>query len=1140
MKKLFLLLVAVLSVALCSSAQTRIVTGTVLEEGTDEPVIGASVYAGKSSQGVATDVDGNFRISVPAGVNTLRVHFVGYKETTQTIPASNKITVYLKSDATVLDEAIVVAYGTAKRSEYTGSAAVVKGEALENTLTSNVTNALTGKMAGVQTLNSNGQPGTSSTVLIRGVGSINAGTSPLYVVDGMPFDGDIATIANSDIESLTVLKDAASAALYGARGANGVILITTRKGHEGQAKVTVDMRWGANTRALPNYDVIKDSREYIEMVYRVHKQTAQSFYEMTDAAAIHKYANDNIWKSIGYQTWTVPAGQDIVGTDGKFNPYATPGYASGNFYFLADDWTKNTLSNGLRQEYNLSISGGTGKFNYYVSGSYLDDEGIISNSHFQRFSTRANVDYQAKPWLKIGTNMAYTYTNSGYPDGQINTDGSIGSDNAFALVNVLAPVYPMFIRYGQHVLDENGNDLFGTIAMNPTYNRPIYDYGTSSTNIEGFGRTPSRNTLSSANPASDLIYNREDYLADVFDAKWYAIINPLEGLNITGTAGYTLDNSRLHYLANRLYGQSEAYKGQVQQSATRYRTINLQALASYNKTFAEKHNMDLMVGFENQAYQVEGVWAIASNIYQPDVFVVDNGIDDIRGGGNQSNLVHRGFFGRAKYTYDGRYFFMGSIRRDGSSRFAPNHRWGTFWSLSAGWDIAQEQFMKNVTWVDLLKFKFSFGQNGNDVVGNSTTYMAYTDFYRITGADGVWSDGTLAGKGNPDITWETSNNLNTGFDFSLFNRKLEGSIEYFQRQTKDMLFSIPTAPSLGYSSMPMNVGSMRNSGVEIDLNYNIINTKNITWNVNANVTFGWNKVLKLDNRILNRNVDSWNPDSKKGWLRGSRIFFEGKSMYNLFLVDYAGVNHENGDALYWSVTSDKDKAAAAPSYSYDVPNYRELGTVQEADLAPDGSKQYDENGNLITKPVTYYEYQTPDYTEAYNTNRKETGNLMPKGYGGFGTDFQAYGFEVQLAFSYQFGGKIIDSAYQGFMMPGTTGEIGQNFHRDMLGAWSQENPTSDIPRLAAESKYSASNMTSTRFLTSSNYLALNNVTVGYNLPKKWTSKMLLEGVKIYFSAENVALWSKRKGLDPRQDFTSSNNQTYSPIRSLAGGIKVTF
>lgn len=1130
MKKLFLLLVTVLSVALCSSAQTRIVTGTVLEAGNDEPIVGASVTPGESKVGVSTDIDGNFRISVPDGVHTLTISSVGMKAQTVRIPANNKVIVHLGVDANELDELIVVAYGSAKRSEYTGSAAVVSAAQLEDALTSNVTNALSGKMAGVQTLSSNGQPGTSSTVLIRGVGSINAGTSPLYVVDGMPFDGDIASISNSDIESLTVLKDAASAALYGARGANGVILVTTKKGSQGAAKITVDMRWGSNSRALPNYDVISDQREYLETVYKVHYQTAKDFYGMAPAysaantdqaawaqqysafnSAAHAYANQQLFPSLGYQTWTIPTGQDAVGTNGKFNPYATPGYAYGQMWLLADDWTKETLIHGLRQEYNISISGGTDRFNYYVSGNYLGDEGIINGSHFNRFTTRANVEYKAKSWLKIGTNVSYAYTNSGYPGDQTSDDsGSTG--NAFNLINNLAPIYPMYIR-----------TLDGKIAWNDTYNRPIYDYGSSTFSYGELGRTPSRNTLSSANPASDLQYNRQDYLADILDAKWYAILTPLAGLTVSGTAGYTVDNTRLHYLANNLYGQSSTYLGQAEQYQARYRTINLQALASYNKTFNDVHNMDLMVGFENQAYNVESVWAIGSNLYQPGVFVVDNTIDDIRGGGNIAELVHRGVFGRAKYTYDSKYFFMGSVRRDASSRFAPNHRWGTFWSLSAGWDIAKENFMKQYSAVDLLKFKFSFGQNGNDGIGSN--YLAYADQYRITGGDGVWSDGTLSYKGNPDITWETSNNLNVGFDFSFFT-KLQGSVEYFQRQTEDMLFNIPTAPSLGYSSMPMNVGSMRNNGIEIDLNYTLVNTKDIVWDINANVTFGWNKVLKLDERILNRNEHSWDENSRKGWLTGSRIFFEGESMYNLFLVDYAGVNPNDGQAMYWAATSD---ASVIEGFTADN-HAHVVGQTPKLDA----------DGNPTGDMIDVYEYQTPNYTEAYNTNRKASGNLMPKGYGGFGTSLQAYGFDLSLAFSYQFGGKIIDSGYQNFMNPGTTSSLGQNFHKDIRNAWTTPGQVTDVPRLAAESSYSSAGSTSDRWFISSNYVSLNNITLGYTLPGKWIKKLGLSSVRVYGSAENVALWSKRKGLDPRQGFTSSDNATYSPIRSIAGGIKVSF
>jgi len=1108
MKKLFLLLVAVLSVSLCASAQTRTVTGTVVDD-TEEPVIGASVTAGTSKTGVATDGDGHFAIQVPNGVKTLTVSMIGYHPVTVTIPASNKVHVVMTNNAEVLDEAIVVAYGTTTKGAYTGSASVIKAEQLEDALTSNVTNALSGRVVGVQTLSSNGQPGTSATVRIRGVGSINAKSDPLYVVDGMPFDGDIATIPNSDIESLTVLKDAASTALYGARGANGVILITTKSGKEGSAKVTVDMRWGVNTRAIPNYDVITDQRQYLETVYQALYNTAMyNLPEYGNAAAAHRYANDNIWSSLGYQTWTIPQGQDAFGVNGKFNPNATPGYVSGNYMYLADDWTDETLINGLRQEYNMSVTGGTQRLKYYVSGSYLGDEGIIKSSHYNRFSSRMNVDYQAKDWLQIGTRMSYTYTNSGYPGDQ-TLDNSTSVGNAFFMANTLGPVYPMYIR-----------DPMGNIRYHESLGTPIYDYGDGKD--YGYGRTPTRNTHSSSNPAGDLLYDKQEYLADVFDGKWYAKITPVTGLDITGTAGYHVDNTRFHYLKNPYYGSGVAYKGQAIQAQDRYRTINLQLLASYSRTFGN-HGVDVLLGFENQSYQVEEVEAAGSNLYNPDSFVVNNTIDQKNGYGYQANLVHRGFLGRLNYNFDGRYYLSASFRRDGSSRFAKNHRWGTFWSASAGWNINREAFMEAFRDnLDLLKVKFSFGQNGNDLIGQN--FIAYADQYTISGADGVWSDATLFYKGNPDITWETSNTLNVGVDFSFWKGKFEGTVEYFQRQTSDMLFNVPVSPSLGYSSKPMNVGSMRNAGVEVDLNYNPVRTKNINWSVFGNITFGWNKVLKLDQRILNTN-ENWRFDSRKGWLSGSRFFLEGESMYQSWYVEYAGVN-DKGQATYYALRDKVDDQGNKVVYAYEKDDQ--------------GNVLLNEDGTPKVKQYEQEEYTTTVYSDAYSTNRKSTGNLMPIAYGGFGTSIDAYGFNLSVQFAYQFGGKILDSGYQGLMGNGSTDNLGSAWHKDILNAWTPQNATSDVPRLEGTPAGGVANLTSTRFLISSNYLSLNNIKLGYTLPNKWTQKIKVSDVNIYFAAENVALWSKRKGLDPRQGYVSSDNSTYSPIRAITGGIKFSF
>lgn len=1054
---------AVFAFSLSMSAQTRTVSGQVLFEGDHEPLAGAAVIPQGQIRGVVTDIDGNFTIQVAPNVRYLTFSYVGMMPQNVSVPTDGKpLQVYLKDKENVLDEVMVVAYGTVKKAEYTGSASVVKGDALEDVLVSNVTKALSGRMAGVQTLSSNGQPGTSASVYIRGVGSINASTSPLYVVDGMPYDGDIASIATNDIESLTVLKDAASTALYGARGANGVILITTKKGRMGNAKVDVDMRWGSSWRAIPNYDVITDQRTYIENTYQALYNTGS--YMGVDA---HAYANSSLWQLLGYQTWTIPDGQDAVGRNGKFNPNATPGYNSGRYYFIADDWEKESLRHGLRQEYSLSITGGTDRLNYYLAGSYLDDQGIIENSHFKRLSVRSTIDYQAYDWLKIGSTMNYTYSNTAYPGDQTN-DESTSSGNTFYFVNGLGPMYPMYVRNPD-----------GTIMMNTVYNRPIFDYGDGADYGNGVmfsSRTPM------GNPTGQLLYDEESYLSDVFDGKWYASITPVEGLNVTGTLSYFIDNTRLHEILNPLYGQFAALGGEAVQYQNRDRSLQAQVIASYNHTFANVHNIDIMAGYESQDYQSEWVEALGENLYNPNSFVVNNTIDNRKGYGAQSNLAHRSFLGRVKYNYNGKYYFMGSFRRDGSSRFAPDHRWGSFWSASAGWDINKENFLKEKTWIDLIKFKISFGQNGNDGIGSH--YLAYADQYFMTGADGVFSDGTLYYKGNPDITWEKSNSFNTGFDFAFWSGKFTGTVEYYSRQTSDMLFNVPVSPSLGYTSMPMNVGSMRNYGFEIDLNYRLVDTKNIIWDIYANMTLPRNKVIKLDPSLL---------DDDGIWWRSTYQFAkEGESLYQWALVKYAGVD-EQGVAQYWA----KD----------------------------------DEQG----------EYKTSNFVTARNTNKVETGSTMPKGYGGFGTNLKAYGFDLSLQFAYQFGGRIIDYGYQNITHPGTS--AGNAWSKDMLNAWSPTNTSSNIPALYTATAADGTNYANSlcdRYLISSNYLALNNISLGYTIPTRLSRKLGITSIRVYGAAENVALWSRRQGMDPRQSFWSSNNRTYCPIRTFTGGLHVEF
>ncbi len=1076
MRKLFLILMTLLACSWSAIAQTRTVSGEVVQASDGEPVVGATVMPVGGGQGVATDVDGKFTLAVPANVKTLQVSYIGMQTRHVDINFNTPMRIELQAVTSNLDEVMVVAYGTAKKSAYTGSASVVNSESIENALVSTATDALSGKVSGVQVLSSNGQPGSSPTIRIRGVGSINASMDPLYILDGVPYDGDIANINTMDIESMTVLKDAAAAALYGARGANGVILITTKKGKAGAAKVTVDARWGSNHRAVPNYDVLTSTDQYVETVYQSLRNGYYYNGTMT-AAAAHAAANNNIFSALGYQVYTLPNGESLIGENGKINPNATLGYSDGTYYYTPDNWYKEQLRDGLRQEYNVSITGGTDRLNYFISGAYLGDEGIIEGSHFRRLATRVSADYQVKKWLKIGTNMSYTYANSGYPDDQ-TTSSSSSSANVFFLADQIAPYYPMYVRNAD-----------GTIKIDERTGKKVYDYG------DGESTPNVRNWMSISNPAGSLAYDVNDYLMDQFNGKWFLELTPVDGLSITGTAGYFLDNTRYHYLGNPYYGQSAKYGGSAYMEFSRTRSINLQALANYQKTFAGVHDVDILLGYESYDWENEWLDGSGENLYQPDSWAINNTIDSKHPYGAVNSYATRGIFGRVNYGFDSRYYFSASVRRDASSRFHPDHRWGTFWSLSGAWDIAKEHFTESADWLDQLKLKVSFGQQGNDNLGSSDAYYyAYADQYTITGADGVWSDGTLWYKGNPDITWETSNNFNVGVDFSFWQGKLSGTVEYFNRQTSDMLYNKPVSPSNGYSSIPMNVGSMRNNGLEIELNYRPIATDKVTWDINANITTVNNKVLKL------------HPDLNGQLISGSRIYREGESMYQLYLVQYAGVDPSTGLALYWDA---------------------------DPELDSDGNALKDDQGNYILGE----QYLSTDASHAYSYNRKSTGNLMPKAYGGFGTNLSFYGFDFSVAFAYQFGGKIWDYTYQDLMHTGTS-SIGQNWHKDILNAWTPENPNTNVPRLDTEDSYA--NYSSTRWLTSSNYLSLQNITLGYTFPQNLTKKLHINTVRIYGSAENLFLWSARKGLDPRQSYVNSEGATYKGIRCISGGLRIEF
>src|SRR5690554_1971771 len=729
----------------------------------------------------------------------------------QEIAGRSVINVTLGSDAIAMDEVVVVAYGTATRQAFTGSAATVDAREISKRQVSNITNAIAGQVAGVQASSSSGQPGSSANIRIRGIGSMSASNAPLYIVDGMPFEGNISAINSNDIESVSVLKDAAASAIYGARGANGVIIVTTKQGKRGsEAVVTLDSRWGSNKRGVPNYDVMTDPGMYYETFYRSLYNSR--LYSGESAAAAHTYAQtvflDADEGGLGYQVYTVPAGEYLVGTNFKLNPNAKLGYSDDDFYYTPDDWYDELFDKGnLRQEHNVSVTGSSEKMTYYMSAGYLDDSGIIDGSGFTRYTARANTDYQAKDWLKVGASIGYTNYNLKAPPGQSDW-GSSG--NLFYTSNLMAPIYPMYVRNADGSIRQDSRGI------------TVYDFGTS-TNF-------SRPFMGLSNPGITMKLNKHNSLNDVLNTRWYADFTLYEGLKFSTNFGVNTRNTRASRLYNPFYGSAASDQGQVSVSHDRQIGINQQYLLNY-KFDVGANNFDILAGYESYDMTRQYLYVYNRNLYNPNVGKIGNSInEDPTVDSYTDKYQTHGFLGRVQYDYDNRIFLSTSFRRDASSRFAPENQWGNFGSIGGAWLISKEDFFQDLeaNWIDLLKLKASYGMQGNDnlIYQGATNYYPYLDQYKVFNADGDFAT-SLHYKGNRDITWETSHSFNIGTEFSLFRERLVGSIEYFTRRTSDLFYYQPVTESLGYSSLPMNVGEIMNKGVEVDLAVNIINTSDI-------------------------------------------------------------------------------------------------------------------------------------------------------------------------------------------------------------------------------------------------------------------------------------------------------------------------
>ena len=1044
-------------------AQTQ-VSGTVTSSEDGSPVIGASIKVVGTNTGTVTNIDGNFSLNVSANAK-LEVSYIGM--VTKTVKAAKNMKIVLDTDNQSLDEVMVVAYGTAKKSAFTGSAAVVGSEELSKKVTTNVADALVGSVSGLQMRGSSGQPGASQgSINIRGIASMYAATDPLVIVDGAPYSASLSNIPTDDIESVTVLKDAASAALYGARGAAGVIIVTTKKGANKEGKINVDMKWGVNSRAVPEYDVITDPGQYYEAVY---SEFYNKYYygDGMSANAANVKANTTMLNKLAYNVYSYPTGEQLIGLDGKLNPNATLGRmvtaANGQSYYLTpDDWSDAVFQNSLRQEYNVNASGGTERSSYYASLGYLNDEGIIKNSSFERITARLKADYQIKKWLKLGANIAFVNSTQ-------DANANLGTSLSFT--SSMAPIFPLYLRQK----DENGNVYI------PTDERglPLYDLGSSTLGVN-------RPFLNNTNPVASNNYDKSQTKGHQLNGTFTADFQITDFLkaNLTSTIIWGQSNSTAY--ANPFFGAKTVVKGELgKASSESWRQNHVQTL-TYFDNFG-KHNVTLMLGHEYYKINTTYLSATAEGGFSPSILQISAFAKKKDSSGYESGYNVEGYFGNAQYNYDNKYFGSFSYRRDASSRFAKENRWGSFWSVGAAWLINKEAWF-NAPWVDELKLKASIGQQGNDNIRP----WAYTDVYTLSQVSDTEMSASFARLGNKNITWETTTNFNIGTEFSFFKGRLSGSFDFYTKKTTDLLFWLNVPESQGTRGYYNNIGDIRNTGVELTLTGHIFRTKDFDWSITANLAHNKTKILKLDSSKKNQYGGFYEKSAMDYTLYWYK---EGGPLYNGYLHKYAGVN-EKGEALYWV---DEDVA----------------------------------ENEITGHPGKKLSYTT---TNASKASMYETGSLLPKVSGGLSTTVSYKGFDASLSFDFQIGGKVYDMKYAGLMSPMTENSSGgAAIHKDYLKSWSTNNTSSNLPRW----QFGDDNgQVSDRFLTNAGYFNFQSFTLGYTLPKNLVP--YFSKIRVYCSGENLGFISARKGLDPRFSYDGVTGTSYSPTRNISGGIQLTF
>lgn len=1090
MKKLSMMLAGLFLSVGISLAQTK-VTGTVVSYEDNEPIIGATIQVvGNAGIGTITDYDGNFTLDVPEGMKTLRITYVGM-EPLEVAVSTKTLRIQLRNDVHTLDEVVVVAYGTQKKTSLTGSIQEVKSEAIELRPTSSVASALEGSVTGVQVNSTVGAPGEDPQIRIRGVGTVNGSSSPLYILDGVPYSGSISDLNPQDIESMSVLKDAASAALYGNRASNGVILITTKKGKQGKMNITFDVKQGTYSRGIAEYDRL-GAREWMEAQWLNMKNNRMAAGD--DAATAGAYASKHLIADRLQLNIFDKADDALFTADGKLVSDARIKGTYGEDL----DWYKQAIGHGYRQEYNFNANGATEKSDYLVSLGYLDEQGYLKTSGFDRLSARLSGNIQPADWLKVGVSLNATHQNfnAGYGTGNANT-------NPFNFCRKISPIYSVHAHdliTGDYYLDGMGNLM--------------YDGGSY---IDPDGQVVhTRNQYPDRHIIWENQLNTDKIIRNTVNSIAYAnIILPYNfTLSLKGSLNLSNDSENKYYSA--VIGDGKANNGRLRRTDVRQKNYTFQQQLHWRQEFGV-HSVDALLGHESYKLTRNYMASGKDSEIVPNLTNLLNFTQFAQLLDYNDNYTLESYLGRVRYGYDSRYNIEFSFRRDGSSRFAKNARWGNFWSTGASWVISNEKFMKQYDWVNYLKLRADYGEVGNDSGSGLYGYMA------------LYQQDVHAGKGayyisqlpNEDLKWETGQSWGVAIEGRLFN-KLNFNVEYFDRRNKDLIFNVYNPLSAGatdttipQSVTTMNLGTISNHGVEISGDMDVYKSKNWSVNVGASITFEKNKVVKLPEQ------------NRDGIIDGTKKIVEGMDRYQFYTYTWEGVNTKNGLSLY--------------KFNGDEYFFTDGGTTygNPAGTEITGSQK---NAVVVIDGTPY------SYLTTYG-KREFHGSAMPTAYGSFNFSVSYKAFSLYTLFTYQLGGKVMDSNYQLLMNSQSTPTA---LHKDVLKGWTAEQATatdaidrngvpmlSDAPVIVSGLEADL-NSTSSRWLTSASYLILKNINLSYQLPKELVRKAGIENVMLTLTCENLFTLTSRKGMNPQQNFAGTQSATFVTPRIFSAGVNIKF